>query len=72
MRLISGDEMVNGAQIIKADDPTGRLDSKQGPAVIKHMHDCVKNDESAVMKASHIEKILKYAHGIYHPKDGKL
>lgn len=64
--------LVNGAELILADEPTANLESKQGLEIISFLHTSVKNDNRSVVIASHDERIMKYADRVLRLEDGAL
>ena len=64
--------IVNGAQLIIADEPTGSLATLQGMMIIEFLHDSVKKDGLSIVIASHDERISRYADRVHHLRDGIL
>jgi ABC-type lipoprotein export system ATPase subunit len=64
--------LVNGAELILADEPTANLESKQGLEIINFLHSNIKNDNSSVVIASHDERIMNYADRVLRLEDGLL
>jgi putative ABC transport system ATP-binding protein len=64
--------LVNGAELILADEPTANLESKQGLEFINFLHTSVKNDNRCVVIASHDERIIDYADRVLRLEDGTL
>ncbi len=64
--------LVNGAELILADEPTANLESKQGLEIINFLHTSIKNDNRCVVIASHDERIINYADRVLRMEDGTL
>ncbi|MDH5793719.1 MAG: ABC transporter ATP-binding protein [Candidatus Bathyarchaeota archaeon] len=62
----------NDPEIIIADEPTGELDSKTAQEIISLLFDINRKEKTAVIVATHDEKIVKLADTIYTIQDGKL
>ena len=63
--------LMNGGQIILADEPTGALDSKSGEQVMELFHKL--NEEGAtIVMITHERDIAEHAGRILHIKDGEL
>jgi putative ABC transport system ATP-binding protein len=64
--------LVNGAELIIADEPTGSLASKQGLEVVDFLRKCSHDENRCVIIASHDERIISYADRVLHLSDGEL
>ena len=64
--------LANDPEIIIADEPTGELDSKTAQEIISLLFEVNRKEKTAVIVATHDEKIVKLADTIYSIQDGKL
>jgi ABC-type lipoprotein export system ATPase subunit len=64
--------LVNGAELIIADEPTGSLATQQGMAIVRLLHDSVRRENRCVIIASHDERISGYADRVLYLHDGIL
>jgi ABC-type lipoprotein export system ATPase subunit len=64
--------LANDPEIIIADEPTGELDSKTAQEIISILFDINRKEKTAVIVATHDEKVVKLADTIYAIQDGKL
>ena len=64
--------LANNPEIIIADEPTGELDSKTAKEIIALLFDINRKEKTAVIVATHDEKIVDVADAIYTIQDGKL
>ena len=64
--------LANNPEIIIADEPTGELDSKTAKEIIALLFDINRKEKTAVIVATHDEKIVDVAHKIYTIQDGEL
>ena len=64
--------LVNGAELIIADEPTGSLATQQGMAIVRLLHDSVRRENRCVIIASHDERISAYADRVLYLHDGIL
>jgi len=64
--------LANSPEVIIADEPTGELDSKTAKEIIALLFDIHRREKTAVIMATHDEKIIKLADEIYAIHDGKL
>jgi len=64
--------LANNPEIIIADEPTGELDSKTAKEIIALLFDINRKEKTAVIVATHDEKIVDVADTIYTIQDGKL
>jgi len=63
--------LMNGGQIILADEPTGALDSKSGAEVMKLLQELSANGHTIIL-ITHDMKIAQNAHRIIEIKDGEI
>ena len=63
--------LMNGGEIILADEPTGALDSKSGLRVMEILVDLYKKGHTIII-VTHDPKIAKYASRVIEIKDGKI
>ena len=64
--------LANDPEIIIADEPTGELDSKTAQEIITLLFDINRKEKTAVIVATHDEKIVDVADTIYTIQDGRL
>jgi len=64
--------LANDPEIIIADEPTGELDSKTAKEIIALLFDIHIKEKTAVIVATHDEKIVEVANTIYTIQDGRL
>lgn len=64
--------LVNGAELIFADEPTGSLATKQGMEIIEFLKNCVRQENRCVIITSHDERIIPYADKVLHLQDGEV
>ena len=64
--------IANNPEIIIADEPTGELDSKTAREIISLLFDINRKEKTAIVVATHDEKIVDVADFIYTIQDGKL
>jgi ABC-type lipoprotein export system ATPase subunit len=64
--------LANNPEIIIADEPTGELDSKTAKEIIALLLDINRKEKTAVIVATHDEKIVDVADTIYTIQDGRL
>ena len=63
--------LINGGQIILADEPTGALDSKSGLEVMQILTDLNKQGHTIIL-VTHDPKIAAYAHRVITIQDGSV
>jgi macrolide transport system ATP-binding/permease protein len=63
--------LINGGEIILADEPTGALDSKSGETVMQIIKDLHKKGHTIIL-VTHDQKIASYANRIIELKDGAI
>ncbi len=64
--------IVNDANIILADEPTGNLDSENGENVMNILQSLAKNGKTVILVTHNIEDAKKYADRIIELLDGKI
>jgi len=64
--------LANNPEIIIADEPTGELDSKTAKEIISLLFEINRKEKTAVIVATHDEKIVRLADAIYTIQDGAL
>jgi putative ABC transport system ATP-binding protein len=64
--------LVNGADLIFADEPTGSLASRQGMEIIEFLQKSAKEENRCIVITSHDERIIQYADRVLHIVDGEL
>lgn len=64
--------LANSPPLILADEPTGELDSGTGFEIIKLLFDLCRKQETAVIVATHDEKMLEFADITYRIHDGSI
>jgi putative ABC transport system ATP-binding protein len=62
--------LVNGADLIFADEPTGSLATRQGMEIVEFLRKCVVEENRCVIITSHDERIIPYANKVLHLQDG--
>jgi len=63
--------LINGAEIILADEPTGALDSHSGEEVLRILHD-LNRDGHTVIIVTHDMKVAQHADRIIEIQDGEI
>src|SRR5262249_43807537 len=63
--------LMNGGQIILADEPTGALDSKNGAEVMALLADLAKQGHTVIL-ITHDANVAKNAHRIIELRDGEI
>lgn len=64
--------LVNGAELIFADEPTGSLASQQGMEIIDFLKKSTRDENRCIIITSHDERIVQYADKVFHIIDGEL
>ncbi len=64
--------LVNGAELIIADEPTGSLSSDQGMAIIRYLKHIADTEQRTIVIASHDQRIKEYSNNVIQLSDGKL
>lgn len=63
--------LMNGGQVLFADEPTGALDSKSGTEVIGLLNELSQKGHTIIL-ITHDSEVAKHAHRIIEIKDGKI
>ena len=63
--------LINGGEVILADEPTGALDSKSGIIVMEILSNLHKNGHTIIL-VTHDKNVANYANRIIEIKDGKI
>lgn len=63
--------LINGGEVILADEPTGALDSKSGIMVMEILSNLHKNGHTIIL-VTHDKNVANYANRIIEIKDGKI
>ncbi|MCZ6111944.1 MacB family efflux pump subunit [Campylobacter ureolyticus] len=63
--------LINGGEVILADEPTGALDSKSGVMVMEILSNLHKNGHTIIL-VTHDKSVANYANRIIEIKDGKI
>lgn len=71
-RVAIARSLVNNPWIIIADEPTGNLDSKSAEEVMTLLEKLNSKSRRTIVMVTHNADHLKYAHRIFHLKDGKI
>ena len=64
--------LANNPEMIIADEPTGELDSRTAEEIISLLFEINRKEKTAVIVATHDEKIVRLANTIYTIQDGEL
>ena len=64
--------LVNNPWIIIADEPTGNLDSKSATEVMDLLENLNTKSRRTIVMVTHNPEHLKYAHRVFHLKDGRI
>lgn len=64
--------LVNGADLIFADEPTGSLASQQGMEIIDFLKDSAVYENRCIVMASHDERIIEHADRVFRLRDGEV
>ncbi len=64
--------VVNGPDIILADEPTGNLDSENAHNVMNIFKEMNKKDNVSIVIATHDPEIAEYCNKIFYLKDGQI
>jgi macrolide transport system ATP-binding/permease protein len=63
--------LMNGGQIILADEPTGALDSKSGIEVLALLNDLSRKGHTVIV-ITHSQEVAAYAHRVIEIRDGLI
>ena len=63
--------LANQPPVILADEPTAPLDSERALGVMRILNDMARQYRTAVIVATHDEKIIPTFKRIYHIRDGQ-
>ncbi|MCZ6172875.1 MacB family efflux pump subunit [Campylobacter ureolyticus] len=63
--------LINGGEVILADEPTGALDSKSGIMVMEILSNLHKNGHTIIL-VTHDKNVANYANRVIEIKDGKI
>lgn len=63
--------LINGGEVILADEPTGALDSKSGIMVMEILSNLHKNGHTIIL-VTHDKNVANYANRIIEIKDGRI
>jgi putative ABC transport system ATP-binding protein len=64
--------MVNGAEMIIADEPTGNLDSQRGLEIVELLKKSCIDEGKCIIVASHDERIVHLATRVIYLNDGEM
>lgn len=64
--------LANKPALILADEPTGELDTETGSQIIKLLYQIRQQEKTAIIVATHDEKISRVAEVVYKMRDGIL
>jgi ABC-type lipoprotein export system ATPase subunit len=64
--------LVNGPDLLLADEPTGNLDRANSEAVFELLMDCSRRRNQAVVMVTHNEELAGRADRIVRMRDGKI
>lgn len=64
--------LVNGADLIFADEPTGSLASQQGMEIIDFLKDSAVYENRCIVMTSHDERIIEHADRVFRLRDGEV
>ena len=64
--------LANSPSLILADEPTGELDSETGYGITKLLSALCRKQKTAVIVATHDEKMVEFADVIYRTRDGSI
>lgn len=63
--------LINGGEVVLADEPTGALDSKSGEIVMQILTDLYKKGHTVII-VTHDKNVAEYANRIIELKDGEI
>ena len=64
--------LINGAEVILADEPTGALDSTSGQQVLALLEQLNRDNGTTVVLITHDPEVARHADRIVHMKDGEV
>lgn len=64
--------VINGPDILFADEPTGNLDEENGDAVMKLLLDVQKKYDTTLIMVTHNLELLEHADYVYEMSDGQI
>jgi len=64
--------LANNPSLILADEPTGNVDSKTSQMILTHLQRYVKQQQSAMLIATHDTQVSSIADVVLHMKDGEI
>ncbi len=64
--------LVHRPRVVAADEPTGNLDSRTGAAVLKLLDQLRRESGSALVLATHDERLAQAADRVVHLADGRI
>jgi len=64
--------LVNDAELIIADEPTGSLSALQGDQIVAFLKECVDKERRTVIMVSHDERIKHFADRTFYLRDGSM
>lgn len=64
--------LVNGADLIFADEPTGSLASQQGMEIIDFLKESAVKENRCIVMTSHDERIIEHADRVFRLRDGEV
>lgn len=64
--------LLNGAELIIADEPTGSLVSQQGMEIVELIRKSCIDENRCVIIASHDKRIVKMADRVLYLSDGEM
>lgn len=71
-RVAMARAIANDPELILADEPTANLDTRQGLAIIRLLHQFAKKEHKCVVVASHDLRIEKFADRVVRLRDGEI
>ena len=71
-RVAIARELVSGASVILADEPTGALDSATGQEIMELLKEINRDSGKTILLVTHDEKIASQANHIIRLEDGKI
>lgn len=64
--------LANNPSLILADEPTGNVDSETSQMILTHLQHYVKQQQSAMLIATHDTQVSSIADEVLHMKDGEI